>query len=113
MIGDPVLVPDGPLPVVAGTFGPINFASGAVYDHDPADVGQPAGHAGKAWQVIAVDDEHLRLCVVDHRFHFLRREPPVDGDVHDPAERSAEEGLEVVRTVAVQERDAAPRAHPV
>ena len=72
-------------------------------------VAEVAGDGVEHGHEVGTDDEHLGLAVVDDVRDLGRGEPPVDVDAHGVAERGAEDHLEVLDAVLVEERDAVLR----
>ncbi len=62
---------------------------------------------------VGADDEHLGLGVVDDVLDLGWGEPPVDVDAHRVEQRRAEEHLEVLDAVLVEERHPILRADAV
>ena len=79
-------------------------------DHeDRADRRQRVGDGVQHRHEVGSDDEHLGLGVVDDELDLRRREAPVDVDADGVGERRAEEHLEVLDAVLVEEGDAVLR----
>ena len=83
---------------------------GVAADHeDRPDGRQGVGDGVEHRHEVGTDDEDLRLGVVDDELDLGRGEAPVDVDAHGVGEGGAEEHLEVLDPVLVQERDAVLR----
>ena len=76
-------------------------------DHDDLlDGPERRRHLRELCGELTTDDQHADVRVVDDVGHLRRGEPPVHGDVDRVQLSAAEEQLEVLGAVLVDERDA-------